>query len=252
MSTLEKKNGVEADVNRSFNKQVDLGSLSIVDTGANNGFLTLDENKLLKLTKDNLAELYSMCFKHKSLNKASEDTEIDYDKPLNAITLPDSSIILPRSLPVPSQKKDLTRWENFQKEKGITKRKRSRLIVDETTGEYHPRWGKGSLKKTRIDNEWVIEDKPKYEGQNPFTYKKQENKIQVLKTQKNQLKNEDKFLGKKKARDTRLKNDQKISKNNFEIAQISTASMGRHDKLLRNETPINPLKRNKKRIIKSN
>jgi regulator of ribosome biosynthesis len=51
----------------------------------------------------------------------------------------------------------MTRWEKFAKEKGIVKRKRDRQELDETTGDYKPRFGRG--KAARIDEDWVIEAK---------------------------------------------------------------------------------------------
>jgi regulator of ribosome biosynthesis len=54
--------------------------------------------------------------------------------------LPRARIILPRRLPVPAARAE-TKWEAFAKEKGIKKQKRSRMVYDEPTGEWKPRWG---------------------------------------------------------------------------------------------------------------
>jgi regulator of ribosome biosynthesis len=42
--------------------------------------------------------------------------------------------------PIPPPKKE-TRWEKFAKEKGIQNRKRSRMVWDEASQEWKPRWG---------------------------------------------------------------------------------------------------------------
>lgn len=64
---------------------------------------------------------------------------------------------LPREKPVPKPK-PLTKWEKFAKQKGIQKRKRDRMVLDEATGEYKPRWGYGRVEKDGL-NDWAIEVK---------------------------------------------------------------------------------------------
>lgn len=54
--------------------------------------------------------------------------------------LPRARLRLPRRLPIPVGREE-TKWEKFAKEKGIKKKKRSRMVVDEQTGEFMPRWG---------------------------------------------------------------------------------------------------------------
>lgn len=66
-----------------------------------------------------------------------------------------------RKKKVPKEKEP-TKWEKFAKIKGITKKKKSRLVYDEEKKEYLPRWG---YKRANNDNdEWVIEDKPSERG----------------------------------------------------------------------------------------
>merc|ERR1719199_1464353 len=54
--------------------------------------------------------------------------------------LPAPTTVLPREKPVPAPK-PLTRWEKFAKEKGIQNKKKERMVMDERTGEWAPRWG---------------------------------------------------------------------------------------------------------------
>jgi hypothetical protein len=109
----------------------------------------------------------------------------------------------------------------------------------------------------------------KKEGVNPFEVRSQEKNLVKLKQQKRQEKNmeiktgkkvkktdnnvennnsDGKFLGKKFARkqvNERLKSENKALTNTLEIAQKSSGSMGKFDKKLKNEKPINTLKKNK-------
>jgi regulator of ribosome biosynthesis len=80
--------------------------------------------------------------------------------------------VLPREKAIPKPK-PLTKWEKFRLEKGLPpKEKRSRLVYDEITKDWVPRWGFGSIKQIQKKHQWLIEDKPKHEaaGVDPFTY----------------------------------------------------------------------------------
>jgi regulator of ribosome biosynthesis len=47
---------------------------------------------------------------------------------------------LPRAKRIPEPKPE-TRWEKFAKEKGIKKKKRERMVYDENTDQFAPRYG---------------------------------------------------------------------------------------------------------------
>ncbi|KAL1591458.1 Rhodanese-related sulfurtransferase [Paraconiothyrium brasiliense] len=73
------------------------------------------------------------------------------------LILPPSTTPLPREKPIPAEKPP-TKWELFAKKKGITKNKndKTKLVYDEASGEWVPRWGyKGKNKEG--DNEWLVE-----------------------------------------------------------------------------------------------
>ncbi|CAM9455808.1 unnamed protein product [Phaeothamnion confervicola] len=56
-------------------------------------------------------------------------------------TLPAAqATVLPRAKPIPQPKAE-TRWERFAKEKGIAGRKKERMVWDEDAKEFRPRWG---------------------------------------------------------------------------------------------------------------
>ncbi|CAK0885730.1 unnamed protein product, partial [Prorocentrum cordatum] len=71
---------------------------------------------------------------------------------------------LPRQKPVPKQKPK-TRWQQFMEERNMRKRKRSKLVFDEESGDWRPRWGYGSVKKAKEARSFIHEVK---EGENPY------------------------------------------------------------------------------------
>ena len=87
---------------------------------------------------------------------------------------------MPREKPIPKEK-IMTKWEKFRIEKGIMeKEKRSRMVFDPVTNDWVPRYGMGSVKKIEEKHNWLMEEKPKHResGIDPFTYKKNEKKIE--------------------------------------------------------------------------
>ena len=83
------------------------------------------------------------------------------------LTLPPPNTLLPRYKPVPTPKPP-TKWELFARKKGIgkynakpgtalaDKERRKKLVYDEATGEWVPRWGyKGKNKAEEED--WLVE-----------------------------------------------------------------------------------------------
>jgi regulator of ribosome biosynthesis len=73
--------------------------------------------------------------------------------------------VLPRFKPLPTPKQP-TKWELFARKKGIGKyntalgsseaERRKKLVYDEATGDWVPRWGyKGKNKAS--DSEWLVE-----------------------------------------------------------------------------------------------
>lgn len=64
------------------------------------------------------------------------------------VKLPEKPLfVLPRSKPIPKEKAK-TRWEKFMEDRGMVKRKRSRLVWDENSGDWKPRWGFKSAKES--------------------------------------------------------------------------------------------------------
>ncbi len=73
------------------------------------------------------------------------------------MTLPPATHPLPREKPVPTPKAP-SKWELFAKKKGIKDKKRGegKLVFDEATGGWVPKWGyKGKNKEGEGD--WIVE-----------------------------------------------------------------------------------------------
>eukprot|EP01052_Picozoa_sp_SAG31_P014493 SAG31_NODE_903_length_11121_cov_10.117311_7_plen_119_part_00 len=75
------------------------------------------------------------------------------------VSLPDTVTALPREKPVPV-KAPQTKWEKFAEKKGIVKKKRSRMVFDEESQEYKPRYGYKSVDKDGIESRGIIPHKP--------------------------------------------------------------------------------------------
>ncbi|CBQ69706.1 related to RRS1-regulator of ribosome biogenesis [Sporisorium reilianum SRZ2] len=70
-------------------------------------------------------------------------------------TLPPFTARLPREKSMPKPK-PLTKWEKFAKQKGIQSRKKDKMVFDEATQEWVPRWGfKGANKD--LEQQWIHE-----------------------------------------------------------------------------------------------
>ena len=238
----------------------------------------LTETIMINKAKQNYIDFASSLFDILNKQQGEEKEDLDYDKAPDELTLPENIITLPRSLPIPIPKPP-TKWEKYKMEKGITQRKRSRMVYSEEVGDWVPRWGKGSIKQIQDSMNWVMEDKEA--GVNPFEQKSNEKLIAKAKQKKRQIKNEEfakKYLAQKKGISNnneknegnninkqhiskkmrkafkaqkeieRLNEDKKNLGKRLEQVQKSTRSMGNFDKKLKNEKEINLLK--KKRVSK--
>ena len=262
----------------------DTRRLVIIDSNnilnSKNNEKELTETIMINKAKQNYIDFASSLFDILNKQQGEEKEDLDYDKAPDELTLPENIITLPRSLPVPIPKPP-TKWEKYKMEKGITQRKRSRMVYSEEVGDWVPRWGKGSVKHIQDSMNWLMEEKEP--GINPFEQKSNEKQITKAKQMKRQIKNEEfakNYLAKKKGNSNQINNNkneeygepkQHISKKmrkafkaqkeiqrlnedkknlgkRLEQVQKSTRSMGNFDKKLKNEKEINLLK--KKRVAK--
>ncbi|GFR50857.1 hypothetical protein Agub_g13140, partial [Astrephomene gubernaculifera] len=171
--------------------------------------------------------------------------------------LPAPTTALPRAQPVPKAK-PLTRWQQFAAKKGIVKRKRSKLVYDDTVGEWRRRHG---YKRANDDNDIPIieakaSDKP---GEDPFAALAAEKRERVKTNRASQLANlkqaakkggalpaslrlaatlpgeGGKKVGKGVDKSLRRKELKEDIKSASRLAGISTASVGKFDKRLAGE-----------------
>jgi regulator of ribosome biosynthesis len=266
------------------NISIDYGNLLLTDSS---NYKNLTESKINSALKQNYINFSKGLFEILKNQIGEEDENRDYDKEKDEIQLPKKILNLPRSLPIPKPK-PMTKWEKYKKEKGITQRKRSRMVYSEIAKDWVPRWGKGSIKKIENETNWALEEKQF--GVNPFEQKNQEKKLlvqkQKIREMKNKIRNSNEnnfnsisYLNNKKNNKNisldennenkksnnkisrkekkklkaekeikRLEQDKKNLGRRLEQIQKSTRSMGRYDKKLKNEKELNMIK--KKRVDK--
>jgi len=161
---------------------------------------------------------------------------------------------LPRQKPVPKVKQ-LTRWEKFMQDKNMTKKKRSRLVYDEATDDWVPRWGYKSVKKTKEAGEQgIYEVKPGEDpNSNPFERMKAEKKLLMARQKLREVRNKVEAAGgKMRASVPDLMRNQGGSARGKEglrealkRAQVSTGSRGKFDRTAPNEATNLQEKRSK-------
>lgn len=162
------------------------------------------------------------------------------------VKLPKPTTVYPREKPIPKQRQ-LTKWEQYAKEKGIQKKRRDRLVWDEQMQEFVPRYGKGS--KNSLSRDIILPHKESLaEGDDPFSAKRREKKERIKNQDKKRLAN----LGraaKAKSKINPLSSldatnrgasgkrhiPMKELKDGISVLQKSTASAGKFDKKVKNE-----------------
>ncbi|KAJ2355375.1 Rhodanese- sulfurtransferase, partial [Coemansia sp. RSA 2618] len=223
-------------VDRLIPVEHDLGLLSSFDINMlNESKLGAGQKKrdayLMELSREGAQLLVNELF--------SQPTSVDEDSVY--ATLPKVSSTLPREKPLPKEK-PMTRWEKFAKIKGIENRKKSRLVFDEGTGEYRPRFG---YKGVNNDDQkpWLIEvpgNADPYADQ--YQERRDEKKERIEKNQRRQNRNAE-----ERAAAERGMNPRDMRKRELQRALVmskgSTASMGKFDEKLKGEPKVKGLKR---------
>ncbi|KAF3916799.1 hypothetical protein ABW20_dc0108623 [Dactylellina cionopaga] len=160
------------------------------------GHLTaFDSNPLPPLNPSNLEEILHSTARDSAqllINQILTTVPLKSTQDGVFASLPDPITQLPREKPVPKPKEP-TKWEQFAKKKGITaKAKDGKMVYDEATGEWVPKWGyKGSNKGNEDD--WLVEiDEKKQQdvNENPRSLSRAERVERVKKNEKQQKKNE--------------------------------------------------------------
>lgn len=170
----------------------DLGNLATFDPNPLDADKLKDalqrEEYLSSVTRDNLQLLINQIL---SLPiKATTETHgssTGQDSTMTLIRLPEPTTSLPREKSIPKDKPK-TKWEKFAAIKGIkAKAKDGKMVYDEATGEWVPKWGyKGKNKD--LDNQWLVEVEDKVKGTpdeliDPRTLKRAERKKLIKKNE---------------------------------------------------------------------
>ncbi|KAN0063935.1 Rhodanese-related sulfurtransferase [Thecaphora frezii] len=104
-------------------------------------------------------------------------------------TLPRFTTRLPREKSMPKPK-PLTKWEKFAKAKGISHKKKDKMVYDEATGEWVPRWGYNGINK-KEEEQWIHVLKSGEDADtDPAARARGERKARKLKNESQRLKNE--------------------------------------------------------------
>lgn len=163
---------------------------------------------------------------------------------------PAAVFMLPRQKPIPKEKPK-TRWQKFMEERNMRKRKRSRLVFDEASGDWKPRWGYKSAKKEQEKAQWIHEVKDGENPlENPFDKKAAEKKLLMARQKMREVRNKVEAAGGKLRASTPdltfggAKRGKDGLREALKRAQVSSASHGKFDRVAPNEpTNIQPKKR---------
>lgn len=176
------------------------------------------------------------------------------------LMLPEPIIQCPREKPCPEPKEE-TRWEKFAREKGITKRKRERMVWDKDTETWRPRFG---YKRDGEMKDWVIPlKKTDPDSIDKYEEKRLTKKEKIIKNELNKIRNMDKAdkkrnkgksrkqvtipagiptaLGEKRPlkgnseRAKKSKRGMEAATSSLNQVQVSTASMGQFDTTIAGE-----------------
>ncbi|KAK6199580.1 ribosomal biogenesis regulatory protein [Scheffersomyces amazonensis] len=157
----EEKEYKSVTVDKPIPTTFDLGNLATFDPNPLDNSKLKNENEreayLTATTRDNVQLLINQIL---SLPvKTTTDSQVSstgQNATMTLIQLPEPITQLPREKPIPKAKPP-TKWEQFAARKGIkAKTKDGKMVYDEATGQWVPKWGyKGKNKE--LDNQWLVE-----------------------------------------------------------------------------------------------
>lgn len=188
----EEKEYKPVTVDKLIPNTFDLGNLATFDPNPlDNDKLKNDKEReqyLSSVTRDNVQLLINQIL---SLPvKTTTDSLVNstgQSSTMTLIQLPDPTTKLPREKAIPKAKPP-TKWEQFASRKGIQpKQKDGKMVYDEATGEWVPKWGyKGKNKE--LDSQWLVEVEDKVKNTpdeliDPRTLKRAERKKLIKKNE---------------------------------------------------------------------
>ncbi|RDW64710.1 ribosome biogenesis regulatory protein [Coleophoma crateriformis] len=128
-----------------------------------------DPNPLLISSKDNLEDDLAATARDGAqalLNQLLSTCPIQSTPSGVLLSLPEISTRLPREKPLPPPKAQTT-WEKFAAKKGIkgkTAEQKKKMVYDDNTGEWVPKWGYKGANKAG-ENDWIVEVDPRKEAE---------------------------------------------------------------------------------------
>lgn len=156
--------GGESAVAKADDLAYDLGNLAAFDS---HPFAYSSEKELALHARENVQLLVNRIF---DLPREMSDMG-----PLALLPAPETTV--PREKPLPKPKVE-TKWEKFARDKGIVKRKKSRMTFDDEKEEWAPTWG---YKRAGDDlSDWAVEVKAG-DKEDPWTKRKQDKRARVQK-----------------------------------------------------------------------
>ncbi|CAI5758752.1 unnamed protein product [Candida verbasci] len=191
-------------VEKAIPNTYDLGNLATFDPNPMDNTQLTNKNEqekeqyITSITRDNVQLLINqlLSLPVKTTTDNVDSTSTGQSSSITLLRLPDSLTILPREKSLPKEK-PLTKWQEFAKRKGIkAKEKSGKLVYNEETGEWVPKWGyKGKNKD--LDQQWLVEVDEKVKNTedeliDPRTLKRAERKKLIKKNElqhKRNLKN---------------------------------------------------------------
>ncbi|KAJ8946867.1 hypothetical protein NQ318_006777 [Aromia moschata] len=216
-------------VEKHLELEYDLGTLMAVDKNEfDMDTLRKDKNDyLLNLTRDNTQLL---------LNKIWDLPTEQIEESI-VVKLPPQKTVLPRMKPVPKPK-PFTKWQQFAKEKGIQKKKKSKLSWDEQLQKWVPLYG---FKRSNAEKQkdWLLEVPQNADPMEDQFAKKIEAKSErIAKNELQRLRNIAKARKIKVPRVGVINPDASSAKDlqaAVTVAKSSTASLGKYQSKLPNE-----------------
>ncbi|CAN6653898.1 regulator of ribosome biosynthesis [Trichomonascus vanleenenianus] len=192
-------------VEKPIDVSYDFGNLAVFDTNPLNRDLLADDKQkeahLQSVARENVQLLVNQLLQL-PLKRSTEggDSTDHKSSTVPLFVLPQPSTQLPREKPIPKQKAP-TKWELFAAKKGIQKKaKEGKLVWDEQTKEWVPKWGyKG--KNKQMDDQWLVEvDEEKHKNNDgelvdPRSLNRMDRKRLVKKNQLQQERNAKRALG---------------------------------------------------------
>ncbi|KAH3687793.1 hypothetical protein WICPIJ_001216 [Wickerhamomyces pijperi] len=146
----------------------DLGNLAVFDSNplSKESLSRNNANReeyLKSIARDNTQLLINQILSLPMKTTTDSNGSSGQSSNITLVQLPTPTFELPREKPLPKAKEP-TKWELFAAKKGIkAKEKSGKMVYDEATGEWVPKWGyKGKNKD--LDNQWLVEVDDKVKG----------------------------------------------------------------------------------------